>query len=302
MYSVSLSIRAVVLLFVMSISGSEASAQFAKFIRPAADPLPPAGLRMGLAACTRIWESEVAVRHAATPRTDDVNSPCDTPSVSVPPVGILPVNPCNASSLSTMGCIPSVDPVQEDLAAMGKPGQKILRARERVLEILESENGCTEWFREKDSNPAAMFRTIGFTLDSKGQEYVLEIPDRDFREMLHVPYVARVFQAEGAHSRVTINRNGAFFFPAAAVVRERQQGGGVNFLSQRVLRVGPYWGDTPSAQVLALLHEFGHVVDLLPADGEGLGEKSAENTNEVLRYCRAEVEASGRRGTLAAKR
>ena len=302
MYSVSWSIRAVALLFVLSISGGEAPAQFAKFIRPAADPLPSAGPRLGLAACTRGWETDAAVPHAATPRTDDVGSPCDTPPVSVPPASVLPVNPCTSSSASKMGCVPSGDPVQDDLAEMGKPGEKILRAREKVLEILESENGCSAWFREKDSNSATTFRTVGFTLDSKGQEYVLEIPDRDSRKMLYVPYVAKVFQGEGAHSRVTINRNGAFFFPAAAVVTDRKEGGAMNFLGQRVLRVGPYWGDTGSAQVLAILHEFGHVVDRLPSDGGDMGEKSAENTNEVLRYCRVEVETSGRRGALAAKR
>ena len=245
---------------------------------------------------------DAAVPHAATPRTDDMGSPCDTPPVSVSPMSAPLVNPCNFSGMSKRGCIPSEDPVRENLAAMGKPGQKILRAREKILEILEAENGCSAWFRVKDSNPAATFRTVSFTLDSKGQEYVLEIPDRDSRKMLYVPYVAKVFQGEGAHSRVTINRNGAFFFPAAAVVTDRKEGGAMNFLGQRVLRVGPYWGDTASAQVLAILHEFGHVVDRLPSDGGDMGEKSAENTNEVLRYCRVEVETSGRRGARAAKR
>jgi hypothetical protein len=201
-----------------------------------------------------------------------------------------------------MACVTSKDLVQEDLVTMGKPGQKILRAREKVLEILESENGCTEWFREKDSNPAATFRTVSFILDSKGQGYVLDIKDRDSRDMLYIPYVAKVFQAEGPNSRVTINRNGAFFSPTSVVVKGWKEGGGLSFLSQRSLRVGPYLGDTLSAQVLALLHEFGHVIDLLPGDGEDLEGKSAQNTNEVLRYCRAEVESSARRGTLAAKR
>ena len=301
MYSVSWSIRAVAFLFVLSISEIETSAQFAKFIRSAADPVPATGLRLRPAACTNVRESDAAIRRATTPKDGDAAPTCDTPPVSVPTVTLPSVNPCNSSSLSKPDCIPAGDPVHEDLATMGKPGQKILRARDRVLEILESENRCSAWFREKDSNPAATFRTVAFTLDSKGQEYVLDIPDRDSREMLHVPYVAKVFQAEGAHSNVTINRNGAFFFPVTAVVKGRQQGGGVNFLSQRPLRVGPYWGDTLSAQVLALLHEFGHVVDRLPSDGGNQEVKSAENTNEVLRYCRAEVESSRRRGTLVAR-
>jgi len=42
------------------------------------------------------------------------------------------------------------------------------------------------------------------------------------------------------------------------------------------------------AQILVLLHEFGHVLDLLPADENNVDGKSVQNTNEVLRYCRAE--------------
>jgi hypothetical protein len=196
--------------------------------------------------------------------------------------------------------MPLRDPVRENLASLGKPGQKILRARDRILEILQSENACTAWFREKDPNPAATFRTVAFSLDDKGQEYVLEVQESNSRDMLHMPYVAKVIPGEGAYSSVTINKNGAFFFPLAPVIKGRREVGGLNFLSQHPLRVGPYWGDTVAAQVLALLHEFGHVVERLPDDGEDQGEKSTENTNEVLRYCRAEVESSVKRGTLAA--
>jgi hypothetical protein len=198
--------------------------------------------------------------------------------------------------------MPFRDLVQEDLATLGKPGQKILRARDRVLEILERENACTAWFREKDSNPAATFRTIRFVLDGKGQEYVLDIPDDHFKEMLHFPYVAKVIPGEGAYSSVIINKNGAFFFPMAAVVKGHREVGGLSYLSQRTLKVGPYWGDTLGAQVLALLHEFGHVVERLQDDGEDQGEKSAQNTNEVLRYCRTEVESTVKHGTFAAIR
>jgi len=184
---------------------------------------------------------------------------------------------------------------------MGKEGQKILRARERVLEILETGNACTAWFQEKDSNPAATFRTLSFTLDSKGQEYVLETRDGSL-DMLQSPYVARVFQDSGTYTEITINRNGAFFFPMAAVVKDRKEGGRLNFEITRALKVGPYWGNSPSAQVLTLLHELGHVIDRLPADGGDQEGKSAQNTSEVLRYCRAEVESSVRRGTLSANR
>jgi len=295
MFSATWSVRAVVVVFVLSLSGSEGLAQIARFIRPAADPLPLAKLP-GPAPCAKDAGSAVSVSNAATPAPDELGSSCDAPPVTVPTV-----NPCHPSSPVRIGCDPARDLVRENLTTMGKEGQKILRARERVLEILETENTCTAWFQEKDANPAATFRTLSFTLDSKGQEFVLETRD-GYIDMLQSPYVARVFQDSGANTEITINRNGAFFFPMAAVVKDRKEGGRLNFESTRALKVGPYWGDSPRAQVLTLLHELGHVIDRLPADGGDQEGRSAQNTSEVLRYCRAEVESSVRWGTLAARR
>ncbi len=296
MYSATWSIRAVALLFVLNFSGSETRAQITKFIRPAADPLPLAKAPRGPASYTKDEGNPVGVSSPATPAPDELSPSCDTQPVTAPTV-----NPCEPSSLTKLGCNASKDLVRENLVMMGKEGQKILRAREKVLGILETGNACTDWFREKDANPAATFRTLSFTLDGQGQEYVVETRDGSL-DMLHSPYVARVFQDSGANAEITINRNGAFFFPTAPVVKDRGQGGRLSFESTRALKVGPYWGDTLAAQVVALLHEFGHVIDLLPADGEDQDGKSAQNTNEVLRYCRAEVESSVRRGTLTATR
>jgi hypothetical protein len=297
MYSATGRIQAVVLLFALSFSGGGAQAQLAKFVRTEADPVRLASIRMMPASCSGPSGNEVSVARATTPVSDDIGSTCDTPPVIAPPV-----DPCSSSNFSNKGCIPLRDVAQENLATLGKPGQKILRARDKVLEIFERENACTAWFREKDSNPAATFRTIRFILDGKGQEYVLDIPDDHSKEMLHFPYVAKVVPGEGAYSSVIINKNGAFFYPMAAVVKGHREVGGLSYLSQRTLKVGPYWGDTLAAQVLALLHEFGHVVERLQDDGEDQGEKSAQNTNEVLRYCRAEVESTVKHGLFAANR
>jgi hypothetical protein len=291
MHSATGRIRAVTLFFALGFSGVESRAQLAKFVRTEADPVYSARLRS--APCTRVAERDSLDTLAAALTSDDAGTPCDTPPVSAPSV-----NPCNSSKLSNQGCIPFRDVVQENLATLGKPGQKILRARDKILEMLETDNACTAWFREKDSNPAATFRTIGFTLDDKGQEYVLEALDSASREMLHFPYVAKVIPGEGAYSNIIINKNGGFFYPMVPVQKGQRQLSGPGFLSQHALRVGPYWGDTLSAQVLALLHEFGHVLDRLPEDASDQGEQSALNTNEVLRYCRAEIESSVKHATL----
>jgi len=88
----------------------------------------------------------------------------------------------------------------------------------------------------------------------------------------------------------------------ANVIEIPNEGGPSNFRGVHLLRVGPYMGDTLPAQVVALLHEFGHVLDLLPRDGDDQDGKSAQNTSEVLRFCRAAVESKGKRSTLSAAR
>jgi len=297
MYSARRSILAVVVLFMPSLSGTVAFPQAVKFTRRAADPLPLAYISLGRAPCTREPANTAAVPNAATPATDDVNSRCETPPLSVPTV-----NPCKPSSPSQTGCNAPRDLVQEELASMGKPGQKILRARERVLEILQTENACSAWFRGKDSNPAATFRTLSFTVDRKGEDFVLESRNPGNLKIFRNPYVARVFQGDGSYATITINLRGAFFSPMARAVEVQKEGGPSSLLGTRVLGVGPYAGDSMHAQILALLHEFGHLVDLLPTDEGDQDGKSVRNTSEVLRFCRAEVESKSKRGALSAAR
>src|SRR6266550_3374950 len=161
----------------------------------------------------------------------------------------------------------------------------------KALEILETENACTDWYRTRNSDPAAVFRTVTFAVDRKGEAFVRKAPAGDGFEMIYNPYVASVEQDGGPSSTVTINANGAFFFPAASLVEDRFKGGPLSFQGTRWIQVGPYVGGSFRAQVLVLLHEFGHVIDLLPEDREDRDGKSRQNTLDVLRACRAEVES-----------
>jgi hypothetical protein len=297
MYSALWNTRAVAVLFMSSLSGTVAFPQAARFVRRTAEPLAFADIPLGRARCTREAGSAGADSNAATVASSDLGSPCDTPPLKVPVV-----SPCNPASPAQIGCLTPRDPVQEDLARMGKPGQKILRAREKVLEILQTENACSAWFREKDSNPADIFGTLSFEVDRKGEEFVLKSTDRSNMIIFRNPYVAWVIQGDGRYATITINTNGAFFSPMANMVEVWKEGGPANFRGSRRTNVGPYSGDTIHAQVLTLLHEFGHVLDLLPADENNVDGKSVQNTNEVLRYCRAEIESKGRRGALLAAR
>ena len=211
------------------------------------------------------------------------------------------VVPCNLSTQPITPCAAS-DMVRDELNAMGKPGQSILRARDKVLEILQAQNACTDWYRTKSSDPAAVFRTLIFLVDRNGDGYVRKTPAEPGIELIHNPYVASVEQDGGEDSTVTLNANGAFFYPAANVIEDRFKGGPAEFRGARAIVVGPYSGGSIRAQVLVLLHEFGHVIDLLPEDRDDRDGKSRQNTLDVLHACRAEVESKGPPHTFLASR
>jgi hypothetical protein len=299
MYSAHRSILAVALFFISSFSGTTAFPQAAKSIRNAAEPPPLANASAIRALCIGPSERPPVTPYPAAAASSDADSPCDTPPVIVPSMIAPSVSPCNPSSPAQPGCNPPRDLVQEYLESIGKPGRKILRARERVLEILETENACSAWFRKKDPNPADTFRTLSYVVDRQGEEFILESKAPDNVTIFRNPYVAKVFQGDGRYATITINAKGAFFSPIANVVEVSREGGPVSDRRPRVTDVGPYAGDTMHAQVLVLLHEFGHVLDLLPADENNVDGKSVHNTSEVLRFCRSEVESKGKRATLS---
>ena len=297
MYSASRGIPAVSLLFVSCLSGTVAFSQSVNFIRHVADPLPLVNLHVSPAPCTAEIGRALSGPNVVTPATGDSSSPCDTP-----PVSVLPVNPCDSASLARAGCNPSRDLIEEDLATKGKPGQKIMRARDRVLEILQTENACSAWFRGRDSNPAATFRTLNFLIDRKGEAFIRVSKDAESQTTYRNPYIASVGQDMGAFSIITLNAEGAFFRAQATTLVVLRQGELTTLGRPQFMNVGPYLGNTLVAQTLALLHEFGHVLNLLPVDFDNQDGKSMQNTDEVLRYCRAEVESKSKRATLSVTR
>jgi hypothetical protein len=296
MYSASRSFRTVTLIFVGCISSQAAFSQAVKFARYEAEPAPRAFRPINLPGCAGA-ETTAAELNPGHGAVNDAFVPCDTT-----PANVMPVNPCSTSSLRPSGCNAPKDLVAGDLGPMGKAGQTILRAREKVLEILQAENGCSDWYKTKDPNPAATFQTLSFALDDKGENYVRESRDLGPMQIFRSPYVAKVYQGDGSYATITLNRRGAFFSGLSMVMEVPKDGGPGNFQGYRPLYVGPYAGNTLHAQVATLLHEFGHLLDLLPIDEGDQDGKSVHNTYEVLHYCRAEVESKVKRGTLAAMR
>jgi hypothetical protein len=216
-------------------------------------------------------------------------------------------NPCRQNAVGiarvsrTFRCNETEDTVPAELSALGKAGVKIARAREEVLDILHSQNACAEWFETKWPSAADTFQSLSFLLDRHGPPDIFESTGEGSIIIRRQPYVARATQNGGAHTAITINVNGAFYRPQGQMLKIGREAGPVQSEGARLLTVGNYMGDTLPAQVVTLLHEFGHVIDLLPEDAGNLDGRSVRNTEEVLRHCRSEVESRAQHAKQRAK-
>lgn len=238
--------------------------------------------------------------HLRSPmRAGNPNGPiCGTASADTPkPLACVP------SSGRASRCEDAGDSTTRSvLTSLGKKGQSITAARTRVLEILEADNACAAWFRKLDPDPARTFRTLSFAVDEKAIDYVIERSGGGVGREFVNPYVATVLQDGGEFQAVTLNAGGAFFRPSATLVRLAREGGPVQFQGARMLKVGPYMGDTLQARLTTLLHELGHVLGLLPLDTNDVNGQSAANTQEVLRHCQSEIESRAKHRFLSASR
>lgn len=299
MHAVRRSLQAVFALLLCSVVSAPTFSQSTRFLSAEAHAVR-LGLSSSARGCSFPLDSPLAALSGNIPLSVTSLSFCGSslPAADHP----APSAPCNPATQSTHPCPASSDMVRDGLNTMGKQGQSILRARDKVLEILQTESACSDWYRTKDPNPAATFRTLTFALDRDSDIYVRTIPEPGGIQLIRNPYVAKVLQGEGPDATVTINVNGAFFFSMGTVVDDRVEGGPVSFRGARPIQVGPYTGGSFRAQVLALLHEFGHVIDLLPMDHDDYEGKSRQNTAEVLHACRAQVESKEKPHAFLASR
>ena len=185
----------------------------------------------------------------------------------------------------------AADPVETELLAGGGRGAVIAEARQGVLDILGQPNACSDWFRSKEPDVTAWFRSLEYQIEDGGDTFVEKIilPNGDW--LFLQPYAARSRQNVGPGSTIILNAHGAFFSKAAVVMRMYRQGGPTTAEPPRSLRVGGYFGSSLEAREVTLLHELGHIIDLLPLDagtpdGPAL---STHNTDEVVRHCSAQI-------------
>jgi len=254
----------------------------------------------------RKFQSDDAVERYSREERSGVSQACEKFLLDGPPRELLSRGPAPAMVKSSI--FPNNDlnlgspgigvSRREELKDIGEEGTTIARVRQATLEILESENNCSAWFRYFDPDVSATFRSLNFSVDEDGPDRVIKERNDRGAWIEHGPYIARTRQNAGPGATVIINANGAFFRRKDEIYR-------VNWLGAaewqtgtwRYLRVGPYDGGTLQAQVIAALHELAHVINAIPwDDSTRVGfYRSQENTELVLRYCRSEVTGSPKR-------
>ena len=208
--------------------------------------------------------------------------------------------------LASLACIPFVqavafaqnpsffsDPIRAQLAGMGKPGVAVALARDKVSEILQSENSCSAWFKKADPNAAATFASLRFVIDTKGPNFIVGWRNDVGVTMFKHPYSGSAWEGSGANAVVMLNANGPFFVRWGVVFLE-ENGSFRHAIGSRMLQVGTYPGNSLAAQITTLLHEFGHVVRRIPEDPDELSGQSGRNTEEVIHYCHAQIKAAAR--------
>jgi hypothetical protein len=184
------------------------------------------------------------------------------------------------------------DPIENELDRLGNRGQLIARARSSVLAILATENSCTAWYRQSEPVPSEIFRSLHFVVDISGNEEIFKREGTSGELEYLQPYVAHSRQEVGSGSEIMLNANGAFFKQYARVRYSITPPNSYTNQLVRFLVVGDFPGDTAQARILTLLHEFAHVVGLIPADSgtQSAAFLSVQNTKTVLKNCKLQIE------------
>lgn len=191
----------------------------------------------------------------------------------------------------------AADPGAEELKSLGERGAMIEQARREVISILAEENSCSAWFRAAEPQAVEKFRSLRFALDSSSNSEIRKFEAWQTNPVFYQPFVARTGQNVGRGSTIMINAGGAFFkeWAPVRVMVNLQDKGYVHSFKRLV--VGSFPGGSEEARILTLLHELGHVLDMLPIDsGVPSGpELSTANTELVAHRCGAKIREMAKR-------
>ena len=193
------------------------------------------------------------------------------------------------------------DPVRAQLLNLGKAGQTIEIAREKVLEILKEPNGCSDWFEAANPDAAGVFATLRYFLDENDPGFITALRSDSGGLLFKHPYAGSTTQNAGLHAVITLNAHGAFFANSARLMRQEIIGSAPHRAGWHSLEISSYPGNTLSAQITTLLHELGHVIGRIPDDSDEFSGQSTRNTREVVRHCRGAIKASLRHARTSSK-
>jgi hypothetical protein len=183
------------------------------------------------------------------------------------------------------------DSVSDELRSLGQRGDKIARARQQALEILQTQNACAAWFQESDPDAAEVFRSLHYELDRQGTSHIVRLRTEFGVSHFKHPWGAKSDENAGRNSSIFLNAYGPFFARQSRVTDSAV----IMRPTWHRLNVGFYDGDTNEARVAILLHELGHIIGRLPADNDSWDGRSSRNTLEVLQHCKSEIDPSGRK-------
>lgn len=169
-------------------------------------------------------------------------------------------------------------------------GEEIEKARREVLNILQTQNGCSAWFRESDPDAAEVFASLHIEITEEDSAVILQNTDSTGYSHFKHPWAARTHEWAGRDATVELNSSGPFFRYSLPVLDERWGSRVGPYHGFRALTVGPFRGDSLTAQMTTLLHELAHVIGRIPVDSDSWDGKSSQNTQEVLRSCKSEIQ------------
>lgn len=189
--------------------------------------------------------------------------------------------------------------VYAELSMQGSAGFLVAAARQQVLQILAEHSSCSAWYAQAEENPQRKFASLHYRIDEGGESAAFA-EQKPFGLANREPYVARTQQDVGAGSIITLNAHGAFFQERAPFKVHLNDGAPLVERSLVYLHVAGYPGGSGNAQVATLLHEYAHIVGLLPIDfgAANSADLSTQNTSTVLQHCRRQIEASSKRAVV----
>ena len=175
-----------------------------------------------------------------------------------------------------------------EMLPLGPRGAVIARARERSMVILHSQNACSAWFQEANPQALEVLRSLHYELDDNGTSVIDSVRDDFGAKVFKHPWGARANENAGTNSMIRINSNGPFFIRQSRVANSI---GAPSLASDwHMLTIGPYVGDTPKTRITMMLHELAHIIGRIPEDDDSWNGRSSQNTAEILRHCKKEID------------